>query len=195
METDKPIAGRIAFRLTEADVQQLVADYQAGTAAHDLADRHGLARSTVVVMLRKEGVLIRYPKMTPEECARVVELYRSGVAQVEIARHQQRTRPGNQRPARTPARHRTRLSEPHQLHRPITTRNRRLQTPTTPSIMKSPFTTPTSRHVTSRHGYQARLSASGNARCWRVNVGKLLKPLIALLVKTLAGRIKATHAL
>ena len=31
------------------------------------------------------------------------------------------------------------LAKPHQLHHPSTPRNRRIQTPTTPSIMKSPF--------------------------------------------------------
>ena len=55
------------------------------------------------------------------------------------ARHLQRTNRGDQRPTRTPPRLRPRLPQPHQLHRPITTRNRRLQTPTTPSIVKSPF--------------------------------------------------------
>ena len=32
------------------------------------------------------------------------------------------------------------LAQPHQLHRPLPPRNRRIQTPTTPSIMKSPKT-------------------------------------------------------
>ena len=31
------------------------------------------------------------------------------------------------------------LAKPHQLHHPSTPRNRRIQTPTTPPIMKSPF--------------------------------------------------------
>jgi hypothetical protein len=42
-------------------------------------------------------------------------------------------------PTRTPARLRPGLSQSHQLHRPITTGNRRIQTPTTPSTMKSPL--------------------------------------------------------
>ena len=32
-----------------------------------------------------------------------------------------------------------RLTQPHPLHHPSTPRNRRIQTPTTPPIMKSPF--------------------------------------------------------
>jgi len=35
-----------------------------------------------------------------------------------------------------PARLRPRVPQPHQLHRPIPARDRRLQTPTTPSIVK-----------------------------------------------------------
>ena len=35
------------------------------------------------------------------------------------------------------------LAKPHQLHHPSTPRNRRIQTPTTPPIMKSPETSPT----------------------------------------------------
>ena len=48
------------------------------------------------------------------------------------ARHQQRTDRGHQRPPRTPPRLRPRIPQPHQLHRQITARDRRIQTPTTP---------------------------------------------------------------
>ena len=53
------------------------------------------------------------------------------------ARHLQRAHRSDQRPPRTPPRIRPRIPQPHQLHRPITTGNRRIQTPTTPQIMKS----------------------------------------------------------
>ena len=45
--------------------------------------------------------------------------------------------PSDQRSTRTPPWLRPRLPQPHQLHRPQPPRNRRLQTPTTPSIVKS----------------------------------------------------------
>ena len=51
--------------------------------------------------------------------------------------HQQRPHGGDQRPPRTPPRLRTRLPQPHPLHRPSTPRDRRLQTSPTPSIVKS----------------------------------------------------------
>ncbi len=44
---------------------------------------------------------------------------------------------GAQRPPGTPTRHRTRLSQPHQLHHPLTTRSRQVPPPATPWIMKS----------------------------------------------------------
>ena len=50
----------------------------------------------------------------------------------------QRTDRGDQRPPRAPTRLRPRVPQPHQLHRQIPARDRRLQTPTTPSIVKSP---------------------------------------------------------
>ena len=51
--------------------------------------------------------------------------------------HQQRSYRSHQRPPRTPTRIRTRIPKPQPLHHPSTPRNRRIQTPTTPSIMKS----------------------------------------------------------
>ena len=51
--------------------------------------------------------------------------------------HHRRSHRSHQRPLRTPTRLRTRIPKPHQLHHPSTPRNRRIQTPTTPPIMKS----------------------------------------------------------
>jgi transposase len=46
---------------------------------------------------------------------------------------------GHQRTARAPPRLSTRVPQPHQLHRQKPARGRRLQAPSTPSIVKSPF--------------------------------------------------------
>jgi len=53
------------------------------------------------------------------------------------ARHQQRPDRGDQRQARTPPRQRPRVPQPHQLHRQIPPRDRRVQTTATPCIVKS----------------------------------------------------------
>ena len=55
------------------------------------------------------------------------------------ARHRQRPHRGRQRPPRASARIRPRLPQPHRLHHPKPARSRRIQTPPTPSIVKSPF--------------------------------------------------------
>jgi transposase len=75
-------------------------------------------------------------------------------------RHQQRPHRSHQRPPRTPPRLRPRLPQPHQLHRQIPTRDRRLQTPTTPWNLKSPQgSTPSAGHRLSG-GWPNRYSGS-----------------------------------
>ena len=85
---------RVSLRLDEELVQQLLADYQAGRTGRELAEQYGLARSTVIELLRKHGVAVRYPRVTPEEAAEMVRLHRSGVRQVDIAAQFGRA-PGN----------------------------------------------------------------------------------------------------
>lgn len=76
---------RLDIRLDDQQVQQMLADYQAGSTGRQLAERYGLARSTVISLLRKHGIDIRHPRVTPAEQAEMVALYQSGVLQVEIA--------------------------------------------------------------------------------------------------------------
>lgn len=80
-----PAPRRLDVRLSEPVVQQLLADYQAGSTGRQLAERYELARSTVISLLRKHGVEIRHPRVTPAEVAEMVRLYQAGVQQVEIA--------------------------------------------------------------------------------------------------------------
>ena len=76
---------RVNFRLDDLLVRQLLADYQAGCPGRKLAERYGLARSTVIGLLRQHGVTVRYPRVTPDEAAEMARLYRSGMRQVDIA--------------------------------------------------------------------------------------------------------------
>lgn len=66
-------------------MQQPLKDYKAGRTGRELAEQYGLARSTVIELLRKHGVAVRYPRVTPDEAAEMVRLYQSGVRQVDIA--------------------------------------------------------------------------------------------------------------
>lgn len=76
---------RVSLRLDEQLVQQLLADYQAGRTGRELAEQYSLARSTVIGLLRQHGVAVRYPRVTAEEAAEMVRLYRTGMRQVDIA--------------------------------------------------------------------------------------------------------------
>jgi hypothetical protein len=75
----------VSFRLDAQLVRQLLADYQTGSTGRQLAERYGLARSTVIGLLRKHGIAVRYPRVTPAEQAEMVALYQSGVRQIDIA--------------------------------------------------------------------------------------------------------------
>lgn len=50
-----------------------------------MAEHYGLARSTVIGLLRKHGIAVRYLWVTPAEAAEMVRLYHSGMRQVDIA--------------------------------------------------------------------------------------------------------------
>jgi DNA-binding IclR family transcriptional regulator len=84
----------VNFRLDDQRVQQLLADYRTGCTGRELAEQYGLARSTVIGLLRQQGVMVRYPRVTPEEAAEMVQLYQAGVRQVDIAARYGRD-PGN----------------------------------------------------------------------------------------------------
>jgi hypothetical protein len=85
---------RLAFRVSAELAEQIVADYQAGSTGRQLAERYGLARSTVIALLRKHGVAVRYPRVTSSEGAEMLRLYQSGMRQVDIAEQFGRA-PGN----------------------------------------------------------------------------------------------------
>lgn len=50
-----------------------------------MAERFGLARSTVIVLLRERGVAVRHPRVNASDVAQAVEWYEAGVRQIEIA--------------------------------------------------------------------------------------------------------------
>jgi hypothetical protein len=81
-----PVPVRVSQRLDAATIQQLVSDYEAGLSGRQVAVKYDLARSTVLGLVRTHGVAVRYPRLTPAECAEIAALYQDGVAQVDIAR-------------------------------------------------------------------------------------------------------------
>lgn len=75
---------RVSVRIDDVAIGQLVADYEAGSTGRQLAERYGLARSTVIALLPRHGVAVRHPRVTAEESAEMLRLYRSGVWQVDV---------------------------------------------------------------------------------------------------------------
>lgn len=76
---------RIRKRLDAEQIELLVAEYAAGTPSAELGRRYGIAKSSVVQLVRQAGGRARYPRLSAEETARLVELYEAGHAQKSIA--------------------------------------------------------------------------------------------------------------
>jgi DNA-directed RNA polymerase specialized sigma subunit len=66
-------------------IQCMVAEYAAGTTAADLGQRYGIAKSTVLRLIRQTGERVRHPRLTAAETAQLVALYEEGLSQKDIA--------------------------------------------------------------------------------------------------------------
>jgi hypothetical protein len=82
---------RVSKRLDAKTIERLVAEYAAGTTAADLGRRYGLAKSTVLRLVRQAGEQLRYPRLSGNEIAHLIELYESGVPQKDIAQRLRRS--------------------------------------------------------------------------------------------------------
>lgn len=80
-----PRVHAIRRRLSPEKLQQLLADYRAGTSANELAQRYDLSRATIRVLLRESGVPRRYQAMPEAEADQVVALYVGGSTIAEVA--------------------------------------------------------------------------------------------------------------
>jgi transposase-like protein len=77
---------KLSHRLRAETVASIVAAYEAGATANQLALEFGLAKSSVLAVLRREGVPIRLLRLSPADRLRVVAMYRQGMSQAEIGR-------------------------------------------------------------------------------------------------------------
>jgi DNA-binding NarL/FixJ family response regulator len=84
-ETPAPRIHAIHRRLSSKRLQQLLADYQAGISANQLALRYELSRASIRGLLRESGVPRRYQAMTEAEIQQVVQLYQSGLTISQVA--------------------------------------------------------------------------------------------------------------
>ena len=77
---------RIPKRLSTSTIDGLVAEYVAGTPSAELGERYGIAKSSVLRLVREAGERVRRPRLSTTETAQVVALYEAGFSQVDIAK-------------------------------------------------------------------------------------------------------------
>jgi transposase-like protein len=72
---------RIGRRLETKTIDRLVAEYMTGTTSAELGRRYGIAKSSVLRLVRQAGEQVRHPRLSVAETARLVELYEAGLPQ------------------------------------------------------------------------------------------------------------------
>jgi len=78
---------QLQVRLTDDDVDRLVARYQAGLTLNELATAFGADRRTLAGWLQQRGVARRGRRLTPTDVSESIGLYRVGWSLAEIADH------------------------------------------------------------------------------------------------------------
>lgn len=76
---------RVSTRLEAETINRLVAEYVAGTTAAELGRRYGIAKSSVLRLVRQAGERVRHPRLSATDTARLVQLYEAGLPQKDIA--------------------------------------------------------------------------------------------------------------
>ena len=65
--------------LSSEQIDQLAADYQAGSSTKDLGAEYGIHRNTVSTLLKRRGLPLRYRRLEPKDVDLAIELYRTGL--------------------------------------------------------------------------------------------------------------------
>lgn len=76
---------RIAKRLKEAQVEELVAAYKSGSTTYQLADHFGIKRQTVSGILKRNGVTPRWRRLTEANVDEAQRLYARGLSLARVA--------------------------------------------------------------------------------------------------------------
>lgn len=75
-----PRVHAVQRRLSPDAIQQLVADYQAGTPSTQLIVTYKLGKGTVLRLLRNQGVQLRNQPMAPTQVEQAIQLYGQGLS-------------------------------------------------------------------------------------------------------------------
>jgi DNA-directed RNA polymerase specialized sigma24 family protein len=76
---------RISKRLDADAIERLVTEYVAGTPSAELGQRYGLAKSSVLRLVRGASERVRHPRLSVTETAQLIALYEAGLPQKDIA--------------------------------------------------------------------------------------------------------------
>jgi DNA-directed RNA polymerase specialized sigma24 family protein len=76
---------RIRKRLEAETIERLVAEYVTGTTAAELGRLYGIAKSSVLGLVRQAREQVRHPRLSTTQTALLVALYEAGLSQVDIA--------------------------------------------------------------------------------------------------------------
>jgi DNA-directed RNA polymerase specialized sigma24 family protein len=80
-----PVPRRLARRLSDDVIAELVARYEAGATSPELCAQFGLAKGSVLRILDRHGVLRKRGGLSPSQTTRAVELYAGGLSIQRIA--------------------------------------------------------------------------------------------------------------
>jgi len=79
--------GNRHYRLDDAQTQQLIASYQAGSTIYQLADQFDIERRTVSAILRRHDVPMRRRGLTDDQIDDAEHLYQQGWSLARIGNH------------------------------------------------------------------------------------------------------------
>ena len=86
---EAPSARRKWKLLDDEERADVVARYAAGETSTALAAEHGVAKSTILGILRANSVVVRRQPMTSEQVAEAARLYESGLSLSQVAKQLQ----------------------------------------------------------------------------------------------------------
>lgn len=82
---EPPAARRKWTKLSDEARAEVVDRYEAGETSTALAEAYGVAKSTILGILRANSVVVRRQPLTPEQVREAVRLYESGLSLSQVA--------------------------------------------------------------------------------------------------------------
>lgn len=80
-----PPRQRVADRLTDRDVEEILAGYRGGLTTRELADQYSLGKTAIQRLLLDADVPMRKQPLTGDDVALAAELYHSGLSLAAVA--------------------------------------------------------------------------------------------------------------